>query len=171
MQELKGQLYLARHAMLQMVSEDAQDILRSYLDCVRLEDTHHWVHQISEELIRLAEPLPRLQQLQPEDRAKCPLCGEKAETADARGFALPDGLRRHIEGTHEVRQCCVIGAALGIAEFHWDRTFGPRGSEARETRHKTLEARREKEVQFKVHPHAPARLLDEGLWKWEVRSP
>ena len=46
------------------------------------------------------------------DRALCPLCRRSANgPGRARGFAFPEGLRRHLLGEHNSAQCDVFGAA------------------------------------------------------------
>ena len=39
--------------------------------------------------------------------AVCPLCGAVPETVYARGFAYPEGLKRHLEGYGNMRQCLI----------------------------------------------------------------
>lgn len=49
-------------------------------------------------------------------RALCPLCKQGAQgTRDLKGYAVPDGLRRHLLGELNSRQCVVFGAAEAIA--------------------------------------------------------
>ena len=52
------------------------------------------------------------------DRGLCPLC--QASSDNQEGYALPVGLTRHLAGTHRVSQCEVMGAATGVAKYHFD---------------------------------------------------
>lgn len=155
--------------MLDLMTVEAQRILRTYYDCVRVDDTYRWVHEIADDLIALAKPHPRLPHMLG-DRANCPLCGGQAQTPFERGFAIPDGLRWHLEGSHKCHRCPVIDAAVGIADGYWDEQFQPRGSVAREAQEAALEKRRKNEDQYQIHPYVPARLLDEGLRRGEFRQ-
>jgi hypothetical protein len=53
------------------------------------------------------------------DRAYCPLCGESADNIyDTKGFAFPEGLTRHLEGSYNARRCDVTKAAFALALEH-----------------------------------------------------
>lgn len=167
---LKEELWSARNAILELMSEEAREILTSYYHCATIEETYTWEAHIAEDLIPLAKPLPRVSAYQIGDRAMCPLCGRQAQSLHEDGFACPEGLLRHFEGRGRVHRCSVIEAARGLAEVHWDLTFFPRNSEERKAFVAKIEARRRQETLFLVHPYQAPRLLDEGLSSHQARD-
>jgi hypothetical protein len=160
--KLKDELWVAQNTIFELMSEEAKKILASYHDCVTVDETYGWAAHIGTDLLPLAKPLPRVSAFHFGDRAMCPLCGRQAQTLYEEGFAYPEGLLRHFEGRGNVHRCGVIEAVRGLANAYWDRTFFPRGSTEREALVAKLESRRRQEMQFKVHPYHPPRLLDEG---------
>lgn len=154
---LRDDLWYARHTVVALMPEEAKTILESYYHCVTVEDTETWVRGIADDLLALAVLLPE----QRSERARCPLCGSGAQTAYAEGFALPEGLRMHLEGKVNSRQCPVVEAARGLAEGSWTRDFGERGA-ARHAHDLAKQSRRRTETQYLIHPYKAARLLDEG---------
>lgn len=157
--KLREDLWCARHTIIGLMPDAAKRILESYSDCVTTDDVDLWVRCIAADLIDLATPIqPAAKGSQ---RGHCPLCGDEARTPYERGFALPEGLRMHLEGKVNSRQCPVVEAARGLAEEDWDQKFGTRGAE-RDARRLQTEARRRSEPQYLIHPYLPARLSDEG---------
>ena len=167
---LKDELHMAQRTVIELMPSAEQSILSSHHQCVTISDTNGWLQNISEDLIALALPLRRVAQFQIGDRAMCPLCGGEAQSRYEHGFALPDGLRMHLEGSGNARQCPVITAACGLADSHWDDEFGERGSAARAQFELAQEERRSKETQYLVNPYLPARLVDEGLRYRSIRD-
>ena len=53
-----------------------------------------------------------------ERRAACPLCNRTAGGRSSRraGFRLPDGLRRHLEGSGRARPCAVMHAVRELTQ-------------------------------------------------------
>lgn len=166
---LREELWEARHTLCDSLPEQVQKVLRTYYDCVTLEDTYAWLHDVADDLIDLAEPLPR-GHFHLGDRACCPLCGDGSSTPYEEGFALPEGLRMHLEGKGNARQCSILKQMWGLAQYHWDGTFHPRGTKAHEDMQAQLKLRRNKEVQFLVSPYLPPRLNNEGMYPGQVRD-
>jgi hypothetical protein len=56
-------------------------------------------------------------------RAICPLCGDDSNNPfSIRGFAVPDGLLRHLEGSHNAIQCPVFEIACALARERFRTT-------------------------------------------------
>lgn len=54
-------------------------------------------------------------------RSECPLCrAGSANLVAVRGFAVPEGLMRHLLGSHNSRQCDVFAAAYALARNSLD---------------------------------------------------
>jgi hypothetical protein len=55
-------------------------------------------------------------------RARCPLCDAQPDNAySSEGFALPEGLLRHLGGTGNSRECAVMRAARELGQDQIDR--------------------------------------------------
>lgn len=116
---LKNDLFLTREALISLMPVEVQEILNSHYRCADKNESLHWPGLAAGKIVDLCKPLPR----QMFDgypvgsaRANCPLCGHGAESFYGQeGFAIPDGLFRHLLGTHNSRQCAVFGAAHEMA--------------------------------------------------------
>lgn len=168
-ERLRQELWEARYTLYDSLPEQVQKVLSTYHDCVTVEDTYAWLHDVADDLIDLAEPLPR-GHFHLGDRARCPLCGDGSSTPYEEGFALPEGLRMHLEGKGNARQCSILKQMWGLAQYHWDGEFHPRGTKAHEDMQAQLKLRRSKEVQFLVNPYLPPRLNNEGMYPGQVRD-
>lgn len=127
---LEDALDRTRRALIRMRGEDVEQILSSYQSRMnRTEDefenpgwmAHRWLHDLADDLLTLAKPQDVEQLGYGPDRALCPLCGRGAQTPFSTGFAVPEGLRRHLLGEGNSIQCAVTEAALGLAEEHADQ--------------------------------------------------
>jgi len=165
---LEHELYRARTTVLDLLPKHARATIH-YHSCVTIEDTQHWVPDLAADLIDIAEPLPSHPAF-PTLRAVCPLCGSGSSSVGAEGFALPEGLRMHLEGTGRASWCDVVQVAFGLAQDEWATQFHAPGSAARADFERKLQERRRKEIQYQLHPfHAP-RLIDEGMLFRSVRD-
>lgn len=166
---LKDELFEARHAVIELMSPGVRSVLDSHYRCVSAEDTYAWFEDVMDDLIELAEALPPVP-FYFGQRANCPLCGCGPNSPYDEGFALPEGLRMHLQGKGNARQCSAMKAALALARSHWDDKFHPRWSPEHEAAQAKVKARRGKEIQYLISPHVAPRLLDEGLYPGQVRS-
>lgn len=122
---LSNDLFLAREAIIALMSEEARAILNSHYRCGSEEESREWGRAAAEKIMDLCHPISQqMYQGHPigSPRAKCPLCQQGANSfyEHEQGFAIPEGLLRHLLGTHNSRQCDVFGAAHSIArEGHW----------------------------------------------------
>jgi hypothetical protein len=148
--ELENDLYFARSTVLDLLPESIQDILKSYYQVGTVKETYMWLGDVSSDLIDVASPLPRESVYEMNDRAICPLCGCGPQSLYDKGFVLPEGLRRHLEGGGNSSQCKVLKVVSGLANDAWDRKFHPRGSSERQSLEDALESRRRKENQYLI---------------------
>jgi hypothetical protein len=117
---LRSDLYFTRRAIIDLAPANTQDLLNSYFQkCKTRADVRAWASDLVKSLIALADARPAKEMgdyAGSLDRALCPVCGASADNVfDVRGFALPLGLRRHLEGLDNGRECEVIKAAKGLA--------------------------------------------------------
>ncbi|WP_431107551.1 hypothetical protein [Variovorax paradoxus] len=166
---LKDELFEARHAVIELMPPAVRSVLDSHYRCVTAEDTYTWFEDVVDDLIELAEVLPPVP-FYFGQRANCPLCGCGPDSPYDKGFALPEGLRMHLQGKGNARQCSAMRAAFGLARSHWDEKFHPRWSPEHEAAQAKVKARRGKEIQYLISPHVAPRLVDEGMYPGQVRD-
>lgn len=122
---LAAELEEARWNMLDLMPDGMRQLLKSFRDCESPAAARGWLERIAGDLIASAEPLKRTTESSAPARARCPLCrgGTQSRSPQDEGYSLPEGLRRHLIGFSNVRQCVVTTAALQLAEAHWRREF------------------------------------------------
>ena len=150
------------HGMINLMREEARDILRSYSECRSRSDSWGWHERAAYMIIGLAEALPPTERSGMVARAYCPLCGADAAILYEKGFKLPEGLRRHLVGWGgRSNQCSVFNAALQLAHAYWNVKFQREDEAAAAER---LQQRRSSEILYYVGPDEPTKLIDEGLY-------
>jgi hypothetical protein len=117
---LRSDLYFTRRAIIDLAPAKTQDLLNSYFQkCKTRADVDSWTTGLVKGLIALADARPAREMKDYAgrmDRAVCPVCGGSADNVfDVRGFAFPVDLQRHLEGSHDTRECEVMKAAKGLA--------------------------------------------------------
>src|SRR2546430_17552179 len=119
---LRDELSRARSTVLQLMPERIRDILVSYHNCRSTSELREWQYKTAEKLVEVAESRPAHEMgayasLSP--RALCPLCGGSSDNpGSALGFALPEGLLRHLVGSHNASPCPVLEVALSLCREH-----------------------------------------------------
>ena len=88
------------------------------------EDLRKWEYEVSEQVLRLAEP-KRGEAMNNYwyngERAFCPLCGGSAAAIaqpEHTGFAFPEGLRMHLRGKGNAKKCRIMTVAARLAKRH-----------------------------------------------------
>lgn len=116
---LEDDLFLARTAIIDLMPEPAQKVLDSYYGA---ENAWAWSREASEKVVSLCEDvIPSVYDGYDSPRAKCPLCKSGPATPYHEGFALPEGLIRHLLGTHNSRACPVFDAARALSRDYFKR--------------------------------------------------
>lgn len=161
---LQDELSTARYVILHLMPENLQRMLTSYYYCESREDTYQWENMIAENLLEYVEIIPYHPEYERE-RAYCPLCGEGSD--NGKGYALPEGLRRHVAGEGNTKKCPVVEQVRHLARAYWDSKFAEKERLEREESAKVLESRRANETLFVVSPHEKAKLIDEIAWPWD----
>jgi len=105
----------ARQALLSLLSDELQAIIREYRRCATWDDLHEWERRIVEHVLGEARILGQEESYSPSPRAFCPLCGGGSSAPYQRGFLVPEGLERHLQGLHNARQCLVTKVVFGMA--------------------------------------------------------
>ncbi|WP_176080816.1 hypothetical protein [Paraburkholderia tropica] len=112
---LRNELFIAREALIHHM--DQKGLLGGYMGIDEHETLIEWKAKTVEAVLADAIVRPGEEMGDPRwPRALCPLCREGAQGArDVRGFAVPTGLKRHLLGELNSRQCDVFAAAVAIA--------------------------------------------------------
>jgi hypothetical protein len=163
---LKDELYLARSTIVDMVREDVRHFLKGYRACESRKDTGEWIRAASEGVIAAAQPIDNGLPDIYSRRAYCPLCGEGSQGfyEHDRGYALPEGLRRHLLGLGNSRGCSVLGAALALAHDSWDSKFSGAEAIADAEDSRIKKQRLATERTYLLSPKGKPVLVDDGYW-------
>lgn len=124
---LKDELWMARSTIIELLPERQRVILESCRDCSTEMKERAWRDSTIKKIMELAERYP------PEEmgdyvsiapRALCPLCGESSlNPFGVRGFAFPEGLLRHLKGSHNSQRCRVFSEVLAFARMYREAEF------------------------------------------------
>lgn len=121
--ELENDLALTRMTVIELTGPKFQEVLYPPSSLDTHSALHQWYWNAVENVLGLAEIVTIENPFSRSHRAACPLCGAESRSfyEEGPGFRYPEGLRRHLNGTHRSIQCAVIKAALGLALSRFDR--------------------------------------------------
>jgi hypothetical protein len=120
---LEEDLYEARCAVVSLLPEPIQAIAESYHKCKSRSEADQWKERLVEGVIARAEILSPQDGSRWGPRAYCPLCGHGSSGPYDRGFAVPDGLERHLMGRYNSVGCLPLSPVLGMARDYWRPIF------------------------------------------------
>lgn len=129
-----------------------------------------WLERVADQIIETVEPLSKEHGSYFEPRAYCPLCGDGSSSPYDRGFAIPEGLRRHLTGWGRSSHCSVTGAAHQLALDYFRDKFGPAEEAEREAKEKLRAERIRTEVLLRTGPGNEPVLLDDVGYGREPRD-
>jgi hypothetical protein len=154
--QLEDELYLARRAIVELMPDHLASVLKHYHGCQSHDDFWRWKQVAIDAVIEVAVTDPEISYHTP--RGWCPLCRGGTSGPYDRGYALAEGLRRHLDGHGSIAECPVTKAAFGMARDslrgHFDKA--DQDAEAR-----LLERRRTEPV-FLTNPNESPHLSDDG---------
>jgi hypothetical protein len=110
--QLTADLDTARSTIVDLM--DARGLLDGYIGLEEHTDLLVWREKAVERVLAVADVRDgnEMGNGMYGDRALCPLCRRSANgSGRVRGFAFPEGLRRHLLGDYNCAQCEVFGAA------------------------------------------------------------
>lgn len=115
--KLQDELFEARNDLLHvMLPFEVALMLKRGTKCKSYDEFCRWHGEIVEQILALAEPNPEITSpFSLSERAYCPLCKEGSSAPYEKGFALPIGLERHLEGYGGMIRCVVFNAARRMA--------------------------------------------------------
>jgi hypothetical protein len=161
---LQNELDAARRAIIEVMPYEVSERLGTYYRCKTRDDAYDWEREVVEFIIDKAEPLPERLSFCGGDRAYCPLCHRGSQGPYDEGFALPEGLRRHLTGYGNTHQCGVMEAAFRLAYEYWNSTVEVAEQQKRESANAAKALRRKTEILFKRGPNEEPALMDERCW-------
>ena len=159
---LESELDSARLSILELMPGEVRHDLMGYYTTDSRKASTDWAVQVVQVIIERAELLPRPNEYF-DERAMCPLCRGGSSSRYERGFSFPEGLRRHLVGYGNTRQCVVTKAAFELARDHWNRKFSAAEEEESKAHQIELERRRESETLYLTELHGTPLLLDENV--------
>ncbi|CAM5793155.1 hypothetical protein RFUL19S_03085 [Rhizobacter fulvus] len=114
---LEDELWFARTAIIELMPENARSLLTTHYQVSTRKDLFDWLHWLTRKVIDLSDKRPgeQMGDFPGTVRAYCPLCGEGSSGPYSRGYSIPLGLERHLNGTHRQRQCAPMLAADRLA--------------------------------------------------------
>ena len=148
-------LYTTRRAIVELMPKAIAERLRNFDGCQSEREFYDWTRSVIAFIIQEAVPITEASYFQP--RGFCPLCHQGSSGPYDSGFTLPEGLRRHLEGFGNVRQCNVSQAAFALAGDSLAKRFAAADAEQLQ---RTRE-RREQELLILTHPNKVPMLRDE----------
>jgi len=159
---LKGELYMARRTIVELMREEIARRLSDYYDCRSERDFYDWRQSALAFIIEKAVPIPEASYWQP--RGWCPLCHGGSSGPYESLFTLPEGLRRHLDGLGNVRPCPVTQAALDLAREGLADRFAAAEAASRQKERE----RRERELLVLTQPNGAPKPRDENFPGWET---
>ncbi len=160
---LEDELYETRRAVLKLLPEEVRKVAEGFHACKTRGDAHAWETRLLEYIINSAKLLGPDEGSHLMPRAYCPLCREGSSGPYDRGFALPEGLRRHLTGWGSARQCSVLSPIVAGARDYLEPHFREVESANDEARTRLLAERRLVETLYRVSPEGEPKLFDEDL--------
>ncbi|MEX2494822.1 MAG: hypothetical protein WD448_01970 [Woeseia sp.] len=168
---MRDELYRARRAILDLMPHDLEELLTSYYQCESSSETYRWPDNVAYRIIDLIPDKTKETTYFGEVRANYPLCGRRTQGPFDEGFKLPEGMRRHLTGYGNARQCDVMYAAEALARDYWYEQFSEEEAENERKKITDQQQRRASELLYCIGPESPPALIDEGVWPpEEVRS-
>jgi hypothetical protein len=160
---LEHDLYSARRAVVALLPQAIQTFVESYYDCQSWHEAHAWESGLVEQILASAAVLGREDGSYFGPRAYCPLCTSGSSGPYDRGFAVPEGLRRHLLGWGNTGACSILSPVLDLARDHWRPRFEKAEAENRAKREAELAERRTRESLLLLGPNEQPVLNDERL--------
>lgn len=110
---VETKLYYTRQFVLSLLPKELQTLLKDYSLGV---DYSSWHRVIVEKVLGMATATIDGHGYFP-DRGVCPLC--QGGSINHEGFTIPNGLLRHLTGSHKAQVCEVLEAANEVARFYY----------------------------------------------------
>lgn len=161
---LKDELWLVRYNLLRTLPDDLYGLLDGYRNCETRKEFYDWVDHVAVAIGDLAKPLPESLHGWGAPRALCPLCRGGSDSYYDRGFAIPEGLRRHLVGYGNTRKCVFMETAEKLALASCGDRFWEVEREEELEKMARVEQRISSETTYRIDPFQSPRLIDDGIF-------
>ncbi len=162
--QLKNLVWKTRRGLLALMPSDIVNLLDGHLSCESDDDAKRWRDDVIDVLVERAEHTAFVDPRRGDVRVWCPLC--KEGSTGGSGFALPEGLRRHLEGSYQATRCFVMEVVLGLL---YDHVHDPLRLGRRDSP-EVLAKRRRTETRYRLAPGGGPLLYDEQMLGDQPRS-
>jgi hypothetical protein len=98
----------ARQAIVELLPKEIRVLVKSRFQCNTRAEARAKVDDIIDAIVERSPRVEGLNTAWSGDRAWCLLCGAGSSGPYELGFAIPEGLRRHLEGSYNAQQCIVM---------------------------------------------------------------
>ncbi|MEM5419650.1 hypothetical protein [Paraburkholderia ferrariae] len=118
---------MARATIISLArSPELAELLQHQFSCKTFDEVYDWAQRTADSIIESASRTenPAGRNWDGRLRVLCPLCGDGPQSPYDDGFLLDEGLRRHLLGTYNSRQCSVFRAAHEMALDRAARAVG-----------------------------------------------
>ncbi|QIN62463.1 hypothetical protein SBC1_24780 [Caballeronia sp. SBC1] len=114
---LEDDLYMARAVIIDLMQPELERLLWGQVSCETFDEVRKWADVATESIIEFASRAEQPAEVNWDGRLRvlCPLCNRGPQSPYDNGFLLTEGLRRHLLGTYNSRQCSVFAAAHAMA--------------------------------------------------------
>lgn len=111
---LREELYILRSDLIRLMPDEIAKALTDFRKCNSERDFNSWCSVAIETIIQSSK---KSAVASSDGRVHCPLCGAGTTVITSTsqyeaGFTFPEGLKRHLEGFGNVRQCFITRAAF-----------------------------------------------------------
>lgn len=156
---LENDLWEAQTTVLELMPNALEMILRSYADVESSKESYRWQHMVAQKIVTHAIPLESEGR-----RGNCPLCGRGSMSPYEQGFALPEGLSRHLTGYGNTIPCRVMVVVMSLAHNLWREKFSESDRIAEIAEQELLKERRKTEMLYQTELNGKPHLYDENTY-------
>jgi hypothetical protein len=123
MSRMRDEMETLRMTVISLSREPYRSIIEPPYDLTQAQ-SRDWLATTSNRVIELTGP-------DSHGKAACPLFGAVSQFVGSEGFTYPDGLDRHLTGSHNAHQCPILYAANGLRRVRhreqFPNDYGPYG--------------------------------------------
>lgn len=162
-QKLEEELYVARHFVIERLPEHLSGLMSDVIYGKRPQTG------LIEKIVEATEPISAYER-DPigSPRAYCPLCdaGSTGWYGEA-GYAIPEGLARHLTGYGNTRRCQVMEIVNALERSRREDTRKHEEATKRAEAERELKRLLSKEPRYKTGPECTGQLAEEVGWRYD----
>ncbi len=164
-ERLQDELDRARHAVVELLPREIRVLVDQRYECQTRTEARAKVNEIIDAIVERSPRVEGVATAWHAERAWCLLCGGGSSALYEQGFAVPEGLRRHLEGSYNTQHCIVMEQIEGLLRDYFDSRFLQKEEDDWRNEQARLAERRRTELVVRAEFSGAPKLLDELLWK------